>query len=648
MKKVLLPLILLIAALAPQLASHLWAQQVDASHLDTATPIEVPWRFHAGDDPANPNRFTDPAFDDSSWPLVKPEATFASVGLPNVSGGSLWLRLHVKNASIPLGTDLNETSGLPFEVYANGRQIAQSPGWSKHANSYQVPFAIALPRDPSLVLTFHVIAPTDVIYHRSPIGAFNIGPLRTIIVSTDYTRLVNFSEAGLSELIEGLVFLVFSVVAFLLFYAQRNHREYLWLGLLMVTQSILSFTEVSFTLGELPVTFWSNFLQACVGFSLLAFTLRFVMTFSNIAFRPIFRILEVLILIGPFATASSRTIFNTFDLIYLILCVVFTIIAILYCLIEAYRRGRAESGLLVPPLLVSGLISLANYSSQLFPSGVRVFRRIELGHIALGMEDLGAMLLLAGFFLVVFLRFLRVNREQQQAEAEFEAARTVQQVLIPDDLPEIAGLHIESVYRPAQQVGGDFFQIIPAPDGAAIIVLGDVAGKGMQAAMTVSLLVGTIRTEAEHTSSPATLMETLNRRSHGRTSSFTTCLILHVARSGEVTAANAGHLQPYLAGHEIALESGLPLGFDPTAEYTETHFILEAGMTLTLLTDGVVEATNIRKELFGFSRTEAISTNTAQAIAEEAHEFGMPAPQADDITVLTLTRHLLLDRPLPA
>jgi serine phosphatase RsbU (regulator of sigma subunit) len=150
--------------------------------------------------------------------------------------------------------------------------------------------------------------------------------------------------------------------------------------------------------------------------------------------------------------------------------------------------------------------------------------------------------------------------------------------------------------------------------------------------------VGAVRTEAEHTSSPARLMQALNRRSYGRGSSFTTCLILHVARDGEVTAANAGHLQPYVAGREIELEGGLPLGFDLDAEYAETRFVLQPGERLTLVTDGVVEATNGKKELFGFARTAAVSANSAHAIAEEAQLFGMPAAQGDDITVLTLVR----------
>jgi Stage II sporulation protein E (SpoIIE) len=92
--------------------------------------------------------------------------------------------------------------------------------------------------------------------------------------------------------------------------------------------------------------------------------------------------------------------------------------------------------------------------------------------------------------------------------------------------------------------------------------------------MTVSLLVGAIRAAAEGSTSPGELLANLIRRLHGRGTGFTTCLILHLTTDGNLIAANAGHLQPYLDGHELALEPGLPLGFIPDATYPESHLAL--------------------------------------------------------------------------
>jgi len=118
-------------------------------------------------------------------------------------------------------------------------------------------------------------------------------------------------------------------------------------------------------------------------------------------------------------------------------------------------------------------------------------------------------------------------------------------------------------------------------------------------------------------------------RSHG---GFTTCLVLRVDADGAVNLANAGHIAPYLAGEELHVENGLPLGLSASAVYEESSFRFGPGQQLTLMTDGVVEARSASGELFGFERTAAIGNQSAEAIALAAQQFG----QEDDITVLTL------------
>jgi serine phosphatase RsbU (regulator of sigma subunit) len=156
------------------------------------------------------------------------------------------------------------------------------------------------------------------------------------------------------------------------------------------------------------------------------------------------------------------------------------------------------------------------------------------------------------------------------------------------------------------------------------------SGKGLRAAMTVALAIGALRTLAAEDLRPAALLQRLNLQIlSAEDGGFVTCLCAEISRDGAVTAANAGHLSPYLNGVEVALGSGLPLGLTAEAGYTEATLQLAPGDMLTLLSDGVVEARNITGELFGFERTCAISAQSAQQIAE--------AGQEDDITVLTLT-----------
>ena len=238
--------------------------------------------------------------------------------------------------------------------------------------------------------------------------------------------------------------------------------------------------------------------------------------------------------------------------------------------------------------------------------------------------------------LAIFVRdLIRDRAEKQRLSAELAASRAVQQVLIPEEIATIPGVMLEAVYQPFGEVGGDFFQILPEADGGVLIAIGDVSGKGMPAAMLVSLLVGALHALAATTASPAELLAGLNqvamRRSQG---GFTTCLILRLRPTGAVTFANAGHIAPYRNGEEVSLESGLPLGLIGGVPYPETVLQLSTGDRVTLLTDGVVEARSKSGELFGFGRTLRMSGESAVSIARAAQEWG----QDDDITVLTVAR----------
>ena len=242
-------------------------------------------------------------------------------------------------------------------------------------------------------------------------------------------------------------------------------------------------------------------------------------------------------------------------------------------------------------------------------------------------------------FVTVFVsesrRHIRANREKALLENELEAARHIQQLILPEGSDTFHGFHVDSAYIPAQQVGGDFFQILSDGLGGILIVIGDVAGKGLPAAMLVSMLVGAVRTAAEETTDPARILRKLHDRLIGRTDGgFSTALAAHIAHSGLVSIANAGHLPPCLDGKEIELPGALPLGIAGGGQYQPTSFTLQPGSRLTFYTDGVVEARNPAGELFGFDRAQEISTSTPTEIAEAAVRFG----QSDDITVASIER----------
>jgi serine phosphatase RsbU (regulator of sigma subunit) len=258
-------------------------------------------------------------------------------------------------------------------------------------------------------------------------------------------------------------------------------------------------------------------------------------------------------------------------------------------------------------------------------------------------------------------RHTRSQLEKAALENEMAAAREVQRVMVPEVLPPIPGYSLESVYRPAAEVGGDFFQVIPLASGRTpaggnllasgrtpaggnllasgrtLVVIGDVSGKGLRAAMIVSMIVGMLRTVSSFTEEPAAILAELNRRLYGHThGGFVTCLIVRVEEQGRLTLANAGHPPPYLNGLEFPFAGSVPLGLVETAAYEQTHLEMRAGDVVMLLTDGIAEAQNQQRVLLGFSRVESMLREGASAkhVAEIAQQHG----QADDLTVISIAR----------
>jgi hypothetical protein len=264
----------------------------------------------------------------------------------------------------------------------------------------------------------------------------------------------------------------------------------------------------------------------------------------------------------------------------------------------------------------------------------------RIGGVEVSIPAVLSLVLVYAIVYALYRYMVEQGQRQGVMLQEYRNARAVQQVLIPENAPDIPGYAIQSVYKPYGEVGGDFFQIMPLAEGGVMVVIGDVSGKGMPAAMTVSLLVGTIRTLAHYTQRPGAMMAAMNQRLIGRShGGFTTCLVLRADPDGTLTIANAGHISPYLGGKELALDTGLPLGIAWSPAYEETTFQFAVGEQLTLVTDGVVEARDVSGTLLGFERTAALSVQSAEAVAATAQGFG----QDDDITVLTLTRSSYAD-----
>jgi serine phosphatase RsbU (regulator of sigma subunit) len=179
-------------------------------------------------------------------------------------------------------------------------------------------------------------------------------------------------------------------------------------------------------------------------------------------------------------------------------------------------------------------------------------------------------------------------------------------------------------------VGGDFFQFAPIDGGGLLVLVGDVSGKGLRAAMLVSLIVGAFRNR--HSDQPGEILGELNAVLAGQMDGgFVTACCARFELSSGLAIANAGHPAPYCDAREAEVEAGLPLGLVRDASYQES---VAPGNRFTFVSDGVVEAENAQRQIFGFDRTREISTRPAAEVAEAARAWG----QNDDITVVTVRR----------
>jgi serine phosphatase RsbU (regulator of sigma subunit)/predicted ester cyclase len=242
-----------------------------------------------------------------------------------------------------------------------------------------------------------------------------------------------------------------------------------------------------------------------------------------------------------------------------------------------------------------------------------------------------------------------------QVDQELLVARRIQQASLPEEVPTLEGWQISPYYRPAREVGGDFYDFHFLSEGRLGLVVGDATGKGVPAALVMSTTCGMLQavSEALDSSSPGEVLKRVNEALTIRipANMFVTCFYAVLdPKRGSLSYANAGHDLPYL--HRVRGEAeelrvrGMPLGLMPGMGYEEKETILEAGESVLFYSDGLVEAHDLKREMFGFPRLRALVAEHAaeersleEALLEELYAFvGEGWEQEDDITLLTLKR----------
>ena len=621
------------------------------------------WHFHTGDDLA----WASPGYDDSAWEQIRGDKTWGAQTHPSYVGFAWYRkRIEIAPASGPVALLIRPVDDA-YEVYWDGKKIGSDGQLPPQAHWSATPHGVVFPLPtPSGVLAVRVWKSTLASVDPTTLGGFELAPP---IGDADYLKLqsrftrMTQQRRVLPALISSSFMMATGLLALLVFLRERKKRLYLWLAIYLIAIGVQGVDGILRTSSDFfSYQILVQMFSCAADLSLWAVLLSLFgldqekrwrwWTFGLAAAYFAAQVVDVTALFlwdiagkGLVLTDAITTAVYTITPLY--------IVAILIGGLR--RRRQLDLWPLAFTVFIAGMwVFLRNITGQglqLFNwGGLReVMNRFgfTVGDYSFDMRPILESLVLVTLVFTVAREQYLERRRQSRMEMEVKSAREVQRVLVPEAVPVVPGFAIDSVYKPAAELGGDFFQVVSLPDASTLIVIGDVSGKGLKAAMTVSLIVGTLRTMADYTQDAAEILRGMNRRLCGRVQDgFVTCVVLRVEPNGEATIANAGHLAPFRDGEELPVRGSLPLGVSVDAAYEELAFRMQEGETLVLYTDGIVEARSASGELYGFERAQQLAREkkSAEQIVESACAFG----QEDDITVLSIRRLAAAEEPARA
>jgi serine phosphatase RsbU (regulator of sigma subunit)/anti-sigma regulatory factor (Ser/Thr protein kinase) len=240
-------------------------------------------------------------------------------------------------------------------------------------------------------------------------------------------------------------------------------------------------------------------------------------------------------------------------------------------------------------------------------------------------------------------------RARERIEQELRVARLIQQTLLPKELPQLPGWAVSAYYQPASEVGGDFYDFVALPKSQMGIIVADVTDKGVPAALVMATTRSMLRSAAEQLVSPCQVLRRANDLlcDDIPENMFVTCIYAVLNPStGEVRYANAGHDLPYIRhadGISELYATGMPLGLMPGMDYEEKEMTIKPGETILFHSDGLAEAHNQQREMFGFPRLkEKMAAHQGgpdliNFLVGELKSFtGEGWEQEDDVTLVVL------------
>jgi hypothetical protein len=655
-------LIILAAAVSCRAQTTESAGSISIENMGTgAIPLVGPWKFQTGDDPA----WATPAFDDSGWESIRGDHPWGQQGHARYTGYA-WYRIHLTFQTAP-STPRQFSLLVPrvydvYQIFWNGELVGKegrTPPWPVWYVSQQ-PKAFHFSSTGSGVLAIRIWKAPLFSDDSGELGGLDGAPVVGSAEAINGAKAIidyQWLHSRQLQFAEQLIYALIAMLSFLVWWWNRSQRLLLWMSSYALTPLIVVLL-LDAHLG-LPyfVAMGSTQPANCLHDVSLWFLLLWLLHLSKDRVLP--RLVKVLAIVSLSVTSLDGLLLalawhrdwtvrvQELDAAITAISTLIQALPLVLVTLAIQRRNRLKfsSWLVAALAILDGMFVAvldALKQGQRF-TGWTIGNQLADPFLSINGNAVSLAMIIRGLLLVAIVTAVYTSyREERQREMllanEFSNARELQRMLIPENQHSTPGFAISSSYLPALEVGGDFFQLFPLAgdsNGTTLLLLGDVSGHGLKAALSVSYIVGIMRVLAEVFPEPGPLLTELNHRLCGHMDNgFATCIAVKIDRFGACTLSSAGHPPPFLNWQALEVPGAVPLGLDVTASYDQITLQCNPGDHLALYTDGLLEARNKTGELYGFERLRKLfaANPSAPEAAEAAVRFG----QDDDVTVVTL------------
>jgi hypothetical protein len=616
------------------------------------------WRFHTGDNPA----WADPNFDDSQWTLLRSNEAWSQQGYKNY-GGFAWYRFTVavpegnRDWSIYLGP--METG---YQLFVDGHltgsfgPILSSRNYSASSRAFAIsPAAASGPR------TFHIAirawhSPVWADYAFGGfVGSSYFGDSGLIAQRAATARSLQWNGL-VDEYTYAVLGTLVGFVVLVLFFIRRAEREYLWFALLLLANAIDIGLSISRVLALIPLPIF-DFIDGAVQSAALFAALAFFSVVLRAPRSRTWRLVAALLFVSPpmvFIYVFNISSVAIAGLLVTLAVLPATVWILVTLLKRALQRDRDALILLVPTLLWQGfpfIDSILLMTWQLDWQRWASHWTLPLltkPFVLMPSPAVGTIFI---FALLLFLirRFSLARQEETRLSSELQIAQQIQQAIVPQGLKDYPHLAIMGLHRSCHEVGGDCFDVFSLEDGRIAIIIADVAGKGLGAALVTTMLKGALSAMSLGVE-PVKLFEHLNKLllEGAHVGRYATMFFGLLGPDGVLEFVPAGHPSPLLLRKgkvsELYTGGSFPVGLIPGVSFAADRIQLEPDDTLLLFTDGVTEAEDKEMNLFGlerlvetFARHADGSLDALQSgVFSAVESFSAGAKQTDDITLLVV------------